>query len=430
MGVGFELFDRTSLGVTEFVQRNVNWRRANEGELQRTISSIDGVESVRVHLVFPEDRIFREDQRQATASVVLNLSQRLSERSINGIVNIIANSVEGLDPSRVTIVDQNGRVLNESREDNLEDLTNNQLRLQAQIEDNLTNRAQSMLDQAFDVGNSVVRVTATLNFDQIESTSEIFDPDGQVVRSEEIQSNTLVNLSDSLSNVSEHQIINYEISTTQQRRINQVGDIRRLTVAVNVNYRMNRTVDNGRETLEFVERSPSELAQVEALVRGAVGFDVARGDEIFVHSMLFDRTGREFARSEEDRQAQIRQYIAYGERGAVIVVLIVLLFILMSQFKKVFAQPEPEEVIVEDALRPAFADGIGSEGFYPEGDEGLPMGDGKITYTLRAMKDIQIEQTESMLLQEAIQKFVFENPEVAVKLIKSWIMDKADFIQG
>ena len=426
-GVGFEIFDRTTLGTTEFVQRTVNWRRASEGELQRTIASINGVESVRIHLNFPEQRIFREDQTEPTAAVALRLNRRLTENQIQGITNLIASSVDGLDASRITIIDQDGRTLTENYDDSLAGLSNQQLRIQAQQETQLQQRIQSMLDQILDVGNSVVRVSAVVNFDQVEITSEMFDQDGQVVRSEEITLNNITNLRDSLSTTNEHQITNYEISSTIQTRRNQVGDIKRLTVAVTVNYRINRIVENGRETIEYIERSPAELASIEAQVRNAIGYDAARGDQIVVSNMLFDRSAQELARSEQERRERIEQYIALAEKGAVVIVLLVLILVLVSQFKKIFAKPEEEEEeeeVLEPDFTPAYADGVGPEGFYPEGDEGMPMGDTKIQMTFKPMRDITIEQTEAMLLQEAVQKFVIENPEVAVRLIKSWLLDK------
>ena len=433
-GVGFEIFDRTTLGTTEFVQRTVNWRRAMEGELQRTVASINGVESVRIHLNFPQERLFREDQTEPTASVALRLSRRLNENQILGITNLIASAVDGLDANNITIIDQDGRILTENNQDSIVGLSNQQMRIQQQYENRLRTDIQTMLDDLLDVGNSVVRVSAVVNFDQIETTTEMFDPDGQVVRSEEIQMNNTTNLRDSLSVMNEHQITNYEISSTIQRRINQIGDIRRLTVAVSVNYRTNRVIENGRETIEYIERTPQEIANIEALVRGTVGYDANRGDLVVVSSMLFDRTALEFTRSELERQERLKQYIALAEKGAVIVVLLVLVFVLVSQFKKIFAKPEEEEEIEEEVVEPDFtptyADGVGPEGFYPEGDEGMPMGDTKIQMTFKPMRDITIEQTEAMLLQEAVQKFVIENPEVAVRLIKSWLLDKQYGQQG
>ncbi len=428
-GVGFEIFDKTTLGVTEFVQKNVNYRRAMEGELQRTILSINGIDFVRVHLVFPEEKIFKEDQQEPSASVMLRLNRRLSDKQIDGITNLIASAVEGLDPSKITVVDQDGRILSDNFEDSIAGLSNQQMKMQSQVENQMMIKVQSMLDQILDVGNSVVRVTAEINFDQLETTTEIFDPEGQVVRSEEIQINNITNLKDSLSQVNEHQITNYEIGSTIQRRINQIGDIKRLTVAVNVNYKANRRHEDGKEIIEFVERNPAEIAQIDALVRNAIGFNPDRGDQIVVNSMQFDRSEIEFARREQEVKEQQEKLKELIINGAVVVVLIVLVFVLISQFKKILVKPVSEED-EEEALRPAFASGdSGSEGFYPEGEEGMPMGEGKISYTFKPMKDIAIEQTEAILLQEAIQKFVIENPEVAVRLIKSWLLDSHPLIK-
>ncbi|MFA7074839.1 MAG: flagellar basal-body MS-ring/collar protein FliF [Endomicrobiaceae bacterium] len=428
-GVGFEIFDKTSLGVTEFVQKNVNYRRAMEGELQRTIISINGIDFVRVHLVFPEEKIFKEDQQEPSASVMLRLNKKLSEKQIDGISNLIASAVEGLDSSKITIVDQDGKILSDNFEDSITGLSSQQTKMQVQVENQLMLKVQSMLDQILDVGNSVVRVTAEINFDQLETTTETFDPEGQIVRSEEIQVNNITNLKDSLSQVNEHQITNYEIGSTVQRRVSQVGDVRRLTVAVNVNYKSNRRFEDGKEIIEYIERSPAEIAQIEASVRNAIGFNADRGDQIVVNSMQFDRSEIEFAKQEQEAKEQREELKELIINGAVVVVLIVLVFVLISQFKKIFAKPITEEE--EEALRPAYADGdASSEGFYPEGEEGMPMGEGKISYTFKPMKDIAIEQTEAILLQEAIQKFVIENPEVAVRLIKSWLLDSHPLVRS
>ncbi len=421
-GIGFEIFDKTQLGMTEFVQ-NVNYRRAMEGELQRTIQSISGIEYVRVHLVFPEEKIFKEDQQPPSASVMINTKQTLNEKQITGITNLIASAIEGLEPAKVTIVDQNGKILTESFDDGITGLSNRQLKIQAEYENKVALKVQSMLDQILGANNSVVRITAELNFDQVETTVEKYDPEGQVVRSEELESNNLSNLKDSLSNTSEHSITNYEINSTVQRIINQTGSIKRLTVAVNVNFKTKLQEKDGKSVREFVERTPEEIQQIQQLVQNTVGLDTNRGDQIVVNSMLFDNTELEYMKLEQDKELRNKKLIEMGEKGFIVLILVILIFILISQFKKIFAVPEPEPE-TEEELRPAFAEGAGvGEGFYHEGEEGMPMGEGKISYTYKPMKDIEIEQTEAILLQEAIQKFVVENPEVAVRLIKSWIIE-------
>ncbi|HOE90891.1 MAG TPA: flagellar basal-body MS-ring/collar protein FliF [Candidatus Cloacimonadota bacterium] len=421
-GIGFEIFDKTQLGTTEF-QQKINYRRAMEGELQRTIMSIAGVEYVRVHLVFPEEKIFKEDQEDPSASVMINTKQRLSEKQITGISNLISSAIEGLDPARVTIVDQNGKILTEAFDDGVTGLSNKQLRIQTEYENKLSLKVQSMLDQILGVNNSVVRVTAELNFDQVETTVEKYDPEGQVVRSEELESNNLTNMKDDITNTSEHQITNYEINSTVQKIINQTGSVKRMTVAVNVNYKTKIEEKDGKTVKEYTERSPEEILGIQALVQNTVGFDAERGDQLVVNSTLFDNTEIELQKSERDKEIRNQKLIDMGEKAFVIIILIVLIIVLIRQFKKIFAVPEAEIAEMEE-LRPAFAEGVGvGEGFYHEGEEGMPMGEGKISYTYKPMKDIEIEQTEAILLQEAIQKFIIENPDVAVRLIKSWLIE-------
>ena len=427
-GVGFEIFDRTTLGTTEFVQRTVNWRRATEGELAKSILTIEGVENVRIHLVLPEARIFREDQNDPSAAVVLTLSQRLSESQINGITNWIASAVEGLEIQRISIIDQNGRALTEMLEETSFTVAERQLRVQRQVERDYQQRVQTMLDQILDKGNSVVAVNAIINFDQIESTSEIWDPDGAVVRSEQIQSNLTTNLSDSLSVATDSQIINYEISSTVQRRINQIGDIRSLSVSVNVDHKPIRIQEGRRTIIEYEPRTPAEMADIEAIVREAIGIDQNRNDRISVRNIPIDRTNEELARLLMSEQAAQQRWEFLFERGLVFGALLILIILLYTQFRKIFAKPEEEEIVEEEVIEedftPAYVDEVGPEGFYPEGDEGMPMGDSKIQMTFKPMREITVEQTEAMLLQEAVQKFVMDHPEVACRLIKSWLLDK------
>ena len=424
-GVGYELFDRVSLGTTERVQE-INYLRARQGELEKTIVSINGVESARVHLVDPRDRLFVQDQKEPTASVRLTTSRRLDERQIVGITKLIANAVEGLEEHRITIVDQTGRELSLHQDDSFAGIADRQLRQQVQRETQLVERIQFALDRVLGAGNSYVILSAELNFDQRQSTATIYDPEGQVVLSEQIQSHTETNLRDSLAITNEEIIANYVISQTEQTTVSQVGDIKRLTVAAYVNHQRTRRREDGVLIEEFVQRTEQQMADLQETISTAVGFNAERGDEISVRQFLFEGSDMDqYDRLSLEKEAQMEQYISIGKNAAVIIILLVLIFVLNSQFKKIFATPEQElEEEATETLRPAFAEGGMDEGFYPEGEEGMPMGDGKISFTFKPMRDIEIEQTEAMLLQETIQKFVVENPEVTVKLIKSWLMDE------
>ncbi|RMF89198.1 MAG: flagellar M-ring protein FliF, partial [Nitrospinota bacterium] len=162
-GVGFELFDQRNFGMTEFVQK-INYRRALQGELSRTISQLAAVETARVHLVIPEKSLFLEEQEKPTASVVLKLrpGHRLRPEQIRGIAHLVASSVEGLQPADVIIVDSSGQILNQKEEgENFLSLTEAQLEYQKRIEQSLERRVESLLERAVGKGKVAVRVSAT-----------------------------------------------------------------------------------------------------------------------------------------------------------------------------------------------------------------------------------------------------------------------------
>ncbi len=422
-GTGFEIFDKTNLGVTEKVQ-NINFQRAMEGELQRTIRAINGIEFVRVHLVFPEERLFKEDQKEPTASVFLRVKQKLNQAQVTGIANLIASAVEGLEVSHVSITDQDGNELTEHFDDTVAGLSNYQMTLQRKVEDYLKRKIQAQLNSILEPGNSDVRVSADLNFDTIETTTERYDPESRVARSEEIETTQQADRADSTSAATEHLISNYEINRTVQHITNQVGNIKRLSVSVVVNHAVSVDEVDGAITKNYTARTKEEMETIEALVRSSVGFDKDRGDQIVVSNMRFDDAQQEFERMKREADIKRQELLDMVEKGVVLFILIILLMTLFSQFRKIFARPAEEE---EErlALHPAMIEGEAErEGFYPEGEEGLPMGEGRIAYSFKPMKDIEIEQTEDQLLQDAVKKFIIDNPEVAVKLIKSWLIEK------
>ncbi|MCD4828104.1 MAG: flagellar M-ring protein FliF [Candidatus Cloacimonetes bacterium] len=433
-GRGFEVFDKPNLGMTEKIT-DIKYQQALAGELERTIASIDRVDDVRIQLVLPKERLFAEDQKDATASVFLRLSSRLKEAQVQGIANLVAAAVEGLDAADVTITDQNGNTLSEVHDENFAG-TWDRLRYQRAVEEDRRQKIQSMLDNLLEPGNAVVRVTADLDFDKIETTMETFNPEGKTPRSEEIestQSSETYTPSGDIENVAmadenittqtEHIITNYEIDHTLRSISNTPGAIRKLSVAVNVNHRLDIVEVDGETVERYEERSAAELANIESLVRNAAGYSTDRGDELVVTSFkLEDDRRREEARRRMEEERSER-FWEMAIRLGILVVLLILVFSLLAQFRRVFAPPETEEELA--TVRQTLADGEpDTEGFYPEGEEGLPMGEGKISYSFKPMQDIKIEQTDSQVLQDAVRQFVVDNPETAVRLFKSWMLDK------
>lgn len=305
-GVGFEIFDKQSFGMTDFAQK-INYRRALQGELARTISSLSPVESARVHLAMPENRLFKEQQREVTSSVILKLvpGQTLREDQIQGIVNLVAGSVEGLDGERVSIIDANGRVLSRNAQGGPSGpMTSGMLEYQMLIEKRLEERAQSLLDRAVGYGNALVKITAEIDFSQRESLEESYDPSTSVVRSEKIiQESGGVQVAGGVPGVQgnlgggqamtattpasrSEESTNYEVSKVVRKLVESVGAVKNVSVAVLMADRRTAGAD-GAEAV-YVPRNAKELAEVEQMIKSALGIDEKRGDQIVVVSRPFE----------------------------------------------------------------------------------------------------------------------------------------------
>lgn len=296
--VGYSLFDKNNLGMTDFLQ-NLNFRRALEGELTRTIMQLSEVKAARVHIVMPKERLFKEDRKETTASILLKLTGKgLTKHQISGISHLVASSVEGLKPDNISIVDYNGNLLsNGQKSDAIAGLTSSQLDVRKQVETYLEDKAQSMLNDVLGTGKSVIRLTADLNFRQLEKTSESYDPNTPSVRSEERTVSTS-STSDKAEETSESTeegknettITNYELNRTNEHLIEAVGSIDRLSLAVLVDgvYEPVEN-ENGETTMVYQPRPQDELDRLAAIVKNAVGFDQERNDQIEMVNIAFDK---------------------------------------------------------------------------------------------------------------------------------------------
>jgi flagellar M-ring protein FliF len=318
-GVGFEVFDNTKLGMTDFVQ-NINYQRALQGELSRTINGLSEVESSRVHIVIPPRSLFVEEQEQATASVILKLHRGrwLSEDQINGVVHLISSSVPRLAPENVTIVDQKGQMLAGADDETptAAKVSSDHLEFQERKERLLEKSVLSMLEQVLGKDKAIVRVSCDLDFMQQESTEELYLPQNQVVRSEKSSqesSSKAKSLPQGVpgmaSNISKQKAAgsqtprpnafnkqdvtrNYEIGKTVSRKVMPVGQLNKLSVAVIVDGTYSTIVtgkgDKKREETKYEPRTPEEMAKLSSLVKRAVNFDAARGDKVEVTNIPFN----------------------------------------------------------------------------------------------------------------------------------------------
>jgi flagellar M-ring protein FliF len=309
-GVGFEIFDTQSLGITDFVQK-VNYLRALQGELARTVASLTPVAAARVHLALPQKRLFKSQQRPATASVVVKLKSgaRLQDSQVRGIVNLVAGSVEGVEPEYVTVVNSAGKVLSKRPEEGLNGpMTPGMLEYQQAVERQMERRAQDMLDRALGVANSLVKVTALLDFAQVSKVEELYDPKSAVPRSEQTQEQKesgavsaggVPGVQSNLGNggagsaggsgansSNSAETTNYEISKVVNRTVAPVGTVKHLSVSVLVADVVSEAAEaEGQKNL--VPRSEQEIRTIEKMVQSALGIDMTRGDQLNVVSMPF-----------------------------------------------------------------------------------------------------------------------------------------------
>jgi len=324
--VGFELMENQRFGITQFAEQ-VNYQRALEGELARSVQSIGAVAAARVHLAIPKPSVFVKEQQKPSASVVLNLQggRMLDSAQVSAVVHLISSSVPELSAKNVTVVDQNGTLLSANHGGtNSDGLDANQLKYVQQVEQSYIKRIEALLIPLLGANNVRAQVTANIDFSRIEQTAEIYKPNQNpaesVIRSQ--QSSEAMNGSGlsaggipgaltnqppvpatapivtatgapgaatagnaSLSNLQKDSTVNYEVDRTIRHTVLPVGSIKRLSVAVVVNG--NRKVTNAKGKSSDKPLSDAEKEQINNLVKDVVGFDQDRGDSLNVQVAAF-----------------------------------------------------------------------------------------------------------------------------------------------
>ncbi|MCF8040392.1 MAG: flagellar M-ring protein FliF [Desulfohalobiaceae bacterium] len=351
-GMGFEIFDKQSFGVTKFTQK-INYQRALQGELARTIMALDAVKSARVHLVLPEERLLQDQQEQAKASVVIDLAEgrALDMTRTQGIIHLVAGSIEGLKKNQVTVVDTSGRTLSQNSGTEVgQIMLPDKLKFKNTLEGRLEKRAQSLLDRALGQGSSVVRVTADLDFTQEAITSEEYDPDSLVPRSEKVtesesgsrRSGGVPGVESNLGGGStansgpipsreSSEVTNYEISKTVKRIKSPVGQVKKISAAVLVAEKFKPGV-NG-EPGSHVPLTPEKIGSIRRMIVSAIGLDPDRGDRIEVVSMPFQKQMLEGSGGASAGSA-VYDYIPYAKYALLLFLAVLLYFVLVRPLVK------------------------------------------------------------------------------------------------
>jgi flagellar M-ring protein FliF len=345
-GVGFEIFDKANFGISDFVQ-HANYTRAVQGELARTISQLDQVESARVMIVMPENRLLVDSQRKPTASVFVRVKGNapLSPSSVSSIRFLVANSVEGLQANSVSVVDNQGNVLSENQEnDSIAGLSNNQLAARRNYEQYLTKKAEGMLQTVLGPGEAVVRVSADINWDSVTRTEEKFDPDGQVVRmavinDEDTQSvtanssggspgvaangatdassatNTAASVPLNNSHTKKKVTNNtYELSKITSSTILAAGGVKRVSAAVFIAQHFEGEGANRKA----VPRTQEQLDKLKRIVQSALGMEdganATRQDVITLEEMPFNDQPIAQLTKQLDQQEKRQFWVELGQK--------------------------------------------------------------------------------------------------------------------
>jgi len=344
--VGFELFSGSTLGMTEFTQK-VNYRRALEGELERTIGSLAPVDAVRVHIVTPEKTLLSSDQAPTTASIMLKLSGNriLDQAQVQSITHLVASSVEGLKPENVVVVDSSGRMLASgsggSTEAGVAGQTDTRRAAESAAAMAVQQKAEQLLLQVLGPNRAVVQADVSLDWTQKETTSQTYEPTTTTIRSTQKTTenyetsggatggipgaetnlpegtNTNATNTSSSNYTRSDEVVNYEISSIQAHEIISPGSIKRITLSV--------LVDNVTDQ--------TQLATLQSAVAAAVGIDETRGDKLVVENTVFDKTYLATQTEDMEKASQTELYWRIGEIAGAVILLFALLFYVQRLLK-------------------------------------------------------------------------------------------------
>jgi flagellar M-ring protein FliF len=449
-GIGYEIFDKSdALGTTSFVQ-NINAVRALEGELERTIRTLDSVQDARVHLVIPERPLFSRDKVEPSASIVLRVRGTLEPGQVRAIRHLVATAVNGLRPQRISVVDETGSLLADGADDDPTGSTVVDER-QVALENRLRKQVEGIVNSLVGPGHARVQVNADFDFNRITETSDKYDPDGRVVRSSQTReessattpNNNEVTVGNQIPQAQQNptqqeangqpreqskkteETVNYEISKTTKTQVTEGGRVKRISVAVVVDGSYSKD-DKGN--IVYKPRSKEEIDQIAALVRSAIGFDQKRGDQVEVANLRFaeppaqpivEQTGWLSALhfSKDDIMRAI-EMVVMGLLG-----FAVLLLVVRPLVRRILAPMEAAGPMLLASAAPNEAAAEATAG------AGTPIN--LPTFSAapsETSKMIDLAQVQGQVHAQSVQKvgeIADKNPRETVSIIRQWLHESA-----
>ncbi len=456
--VGYEIFDNAdALGTTSFLQ-NINHLRALEGELSRTIRSIDGIEGVRVHLVLPERELFSRDKRDPSASIVLRVRGTLAIQQVKAIQQLVASAVEGLTPGHVSIIDERGTLLASGVGDDSQSMVTATVDEQrAGYETRLRTHVEDIVSRVVGIDKARVEVTAQMDYNRVTQTSDTFDPNGQVVRSTQSVEDTSLNsdgkqsqavsVSNNLPNANaggdagttskqqsnrNEETVNYEISRTTKTEVLEPGRVKRLSVAVLVDG-VYTTGADGKET--YAPRSAEEIEKISALVKSAIGFDASRGDNVEVVNLRFAAVPAIDAAPQEAKSflnLTKADYMRIGEFGVLSILALVAMFFvfrpmlagLVAGGRRVVAVPGAHQGGTQALPNPDSAGQLSGDDI----SAALMAGSNQTSQSIGDDMLIDIAQVAGKVKHSSVRKIgelVAVHPDESISILRSWLHETA-----
>ncbi len=452
---GYEILDRTdNLGATSFLQ-DVNYLRALEGELAKTIKTINGVGGVRVHLVMPKKELFSKNPREASASIVVKMSilQRLNSGQVRAISHLVSSAVPGLNPQRISIIDDQGTLLarGSDKDDGGSGGSDEQ---QTALENRYAKMVESLLERSLGVGKVQVEATVEMETDRITENSEIFDPNGQIVRStqnveegnnssEKSGGDTPVSVQNALPNQPQgadnnktsqtakrnEETVNYEISKTLRTKVQEGSKVKRLSIAVLVD----GSYKAEKNEQVYVPRPKAEIDQITALVKSAIGFKAERGDTVEIINMRFapppviqDQSRTDMILGLEKHQfARLLEILLIGVVGLIALIVVVrpITLKVIDTSKELLPSPELQGGVegylpgTPGTAGPSYqSSGGGGSARFSSTDDGY--------YDEGEHEEININRIEGKVKRANVKKveeLIETYPKESLNVIRSWM---------
>lgn len=425
-GIGFEIFDSNAIGQTNFVQ-DINYQRALQGELSRTITELPEVESARVHLVLPNKSLFIEEQAPPSAAIMLTLKsgRSLTSQQVQAIVNLVSTSVEGLTSEHITVADNRGKVLYEPKANaELGGLSSTQMEYQQTMQRNLEQRVEQLLLPIVGPGRVIARVNADLDFNRTTIRKEIYDPKSAVVRSEvkseeenrgsanvdggppdpryQGENDNALASGTSQESTRTTATTNFDINKEEQQIVAQIGAIKRLSVAVLVDGKYTKQADGSSV---FEPLTEEELTQIRQLTQRAVGFDDTRGDAIEVSSVSFGDPGLEAQVPLLDVTS--RYFHLLGKPLLNTLVILLFLIFVIRPLVLAMIKPKVTETTAQSAQELDAA------------QERMALTEGMSAEDLEAMDAVKRIENAKFLAQQLVE----QNMDQAIMIMRQWLTE-------